>query len=161
MVDSAIDPGLFAVDPGGTTGYALFTPEDGWYAGQAEGRWSFHRVLDEAIASGRHWRFIVERFTITGRTAQNTPQYDALYIIGAIDYLASKLGMKVDFQLPSEAMNFSTDDKLRAAGWYIPGEGHANDASRHLLLWFDKNRPTLPLAQRILAQVAERIGLAP
>ena len=38
------------------------------------------------------------------------------------------------------SMTFATDDKLRRLGWYKPGKGHANDAARHLLLWFAKHR---------------------
>jgi hypothetical protein len=81
---------------------------------------------------------IRERFTISKRTLATARQYDALYFNGWLlhhfRHLRPPDGIVLVQFTPSQAKGFATDDKLKAAGWYLPGKGHANDASRHLLL---------------------------
>lgn len=63
-------------------------------------------------------------------------QPDALETIGALRYLALLHGWEFELQSPADAKKFSTNEKLKKLHWYVPGgEGHANDARRHLLLY--------------------------
>lgn len=82
--------------------------------------------------------FVVERYIITPATAKMTQQHDALEIIGALKYLARQHDHRIEMQSPSEAKGYSTDTKLKKVGWYNPGEPHARDASRHVLLYLSK-----------------------
>lgn len=43
-------------------------------------------------------------------------------------------------QMPSEAMNAATNDRLKRAGLYWPGMPHATDAARHAALFFRRCR---------------------
>lgn len=123
---------ITAIDPGKTTGVAMWE-EDG------TGFYQYDNWLQVPSSMWvRHADIlIVEKFTITPSTAKKSPQYDALYLIGALLY---KYLDKVRFQKPSEAKSFSTDPKLKRVGFWTPGQGHANDAARHLLLYLVKNR---------------------
>jgi hypothetical protein len=140
-------PLVVGIDPGLNTGIAVYRPEGiPWIApvsavsgpvtftsGQVEGRFAFYETFNKLVSWGVPMVIVMERFTITGATAKKSPQPDPYYIIGAIERQANDLGFPFTFQGPSEAMSFSTDDKLKAAGFYQPGKGHANDAARHVL----------------------------
>lgn len=118
---------ILAVDPGGTTGWMEW--RDGEVAGWEEPDWLAwldSRDFDYDI-------FVIEKYTITPKTAKLSQQTDALRCTGALEFLAYP-DHKVIFQTPAEAKAFSTDAKLKRIGWYMPGMGHRNDAARHLLL---------------------------
>lgn len=62
-------------------------------------------------------------------------QPDALEIIGALRYICHRAGIPFETQAPADAKRFATNDKLETCGWRNPTRGgHADDASRHLLL---------------------------
>lgn len=138
-VDALADPVLVAVDPGGTTGVAMYRSgglpryEHNFTSGQVEGRAEFMDTFDEMVEMGVPLIVVCESYTITGATAQKSQQYDALYLIGALEHVCRKLGFPFELQTPAQAKSFSTDEKLQAIGWYAPGQGHANDAARHAL----------------------------
>lgn len=138
-VDALADPVLVAVDPGLTTGVAMFRHgglpnfEHNFTSGQVEGRGEFMDTFDEMVEMGVPLAVVCESYTITGATAQKSQQVDALYIIGALEYVCRKLGFPFELQSPAQAKSFATDEKLQAIGWYAPGNGHANDAARHAL----------------------------
>lgn len=128
---------VIGVDPGGTTGLAVWspglklhlvelTPDDAvdWMSEVAQG------------ATKKH--FVVERYTITPATAKMSQQHDALEIIGALKFLVRKYGHTLSMQTPAEAKGYSTDQKLKNIGWYQAGKPHARDASRHVLLYLSK-----------------------
>lgn len=143
---------LLGVDPGGTTGYAMWSGwgEKNFRAGQIEGRHEFLAALDTAIGWGYPMVWVVERFVITPSTTKMTPQYDALYIIGAMDYMAEKLGHVMVCQSPADAKKFATDEKLHKLGWYDASAPHGMDAARHVALYLAKLKdPTL--LEKVLA----------
>jgi hypothetical protein len=132
---------IIAVDPGGTTGIAT-TVFDG------DGGWSGFSSREEIHLSGAlNWvdlllthkvanhELVVERFTITPATARMSAQYDALYIIGALMYLAHETQVKMTLQPPAGAKRVATNARLEQLGWRNPTKGgHADDAARHLLV---------------------------
>lgn len=126
---------IIAVDPGGTTGLARVDTEDlTTFA-------SFEQPPLEAIAtvelltsSGTVDLVVMEDFRISQQTIKKTRQYDALWSIGAIRYLAWRDGIPVEMRTPGER-DFATNARLKEMGWRNPSNGgHRDDASRHLLV---------------------------
>jgi len=139
---------VLAVDPGGTTGLALYDerpsyhPTDpgllpaefySWQEDDYEG--VARRILSNA-KPGRLDALVCEGFHIRG----NTHKLDAgafnqtTDLIGACRYAAFLADIPFIRQTPAQAKGFATDDKLRKLGWWSTGSaGHDNDAARHLL----------------------------
>jgi hypothetical protein len=140
---------VVAVDPGGTTGLAqaAFYP-DGRIVEDSFRSWErdpFRAMREvEGMLEGRVLDAVVcERYTITPQTLKKSAQYDALYQVGILGYLARRYGVKVTLQQPSQAKRLATNDKLERIGWRRPSPGgHQDDASRHLL--------TYALSQRLM-----------
>lgn len=165
---------ILAIDPGLTTGWATWnTPvRPGQFeSGMVKGRYEFYEWFYGLMRMYYHeaagynnarvappFQIVMEKFTITLATARKSPQPDPLYIIGHVDGIAQRDGIPLDFQLPSEAMTFATNEKLRAIDWYKPGPDHPNDAARHLLLWIYKHKPDGTTLLRKCLE--ERLGLA-
>lgn len=135
---------IIAVDPGGTTGYSYITVQDGVFdapapkSGQLPPQ-EFCQWLDRTVSSFIHggWKvtIVVERFTISARTLKvsRAGSYDALEVIGVCRYVSLRdCGRDLEMSAPSEVMNLFPDKKLKELGWYVPGQGHANDSLRHL-----------------------------
>lgn len=130
-------PLYLAIDPGYSSGWALFNTLDGTFAsGEIEGRGLLYRFIENVMDEGQPVHLIGERFDIGEDTEEMTRQLDALYILGGLDYLAAKTGITLVIQNRSSAKVFGKDDKLQALGWWFRGgDGHANDAARHLLTY--------------------------
>jgi hypothetical protein len=125
---------LLAVDPGLTTGWATVNLELGMSSVSA-GQTPVDPFLDWTatlpLSSGL---LIVERFTITQQTAKKSQQTDALEIIGVLKFLARRGGAQFELQTPAQAKKFCSDAQLRKLGLWKPGQDHARDALRHLVL---------------------------
>jgi hypothetical protein len=128
---------VLAVDPGKKTGLSLYAQGS---ESLLTNELSFPET-DEFVESvcqmhGEQLAVVCEKFTITAQTAKNTQAPWSLEEIGVCRYLAHKYGCEfASLQAPSSAKTFSTDARLKALGWWTPGKGHANDATRHLLLY--------------------------
>jgi hypothetical protein len=132
---------VLAIDPGVTTGlaFAKFNQLQFYNAVPSvtaemidvEG---MYRTLEMRMATVN--LVVIEKFTITAATAKKSTagSNTAIELIGIVKYIARKSKVRVDFQSPSDAMNFITDDKLKRLGLYTKGPDHARDATRHLLL---------------------------
>lgn len=127
---------VVAVDPGGTTGLAVWAPGLGLKLLEFNPEEAVDYLWQLADGNTKH--FVVERYLITPATAKMSQQHDALEIIGALKFMARKHGHTLSLQTPSEAKAFSSDSKLKRVEWYQPGMPHARDASRHLLLYLSK-----------------------
>lgn len=160
MNEVSTNHAILAIDPGLVTGWACLVPETGQFvAQQTEGRHEFYRQFEAAIAGGTTLEVVAEKYTITARTAQLTAQYDALYILGMLDYLCEKVGISLTLQTPAQAKGFATDTKLKAVEWYTPTKGgHANDAARHLLTYV-ASRKQLLAGKPLLNKIVEALGL--
>lgn len=162
-LDCLADPVVCALDPGLHTGVALYRHGglpgmvEHFSSGEIEGRFEFYDTFDEIVAMGVPLIVVCESFTITGATAQKSPQPDALYIIGAVERQCHKLGLPFHLQPPS-AKAFAPDNKLHAVSWFAPGKGHANDAARHALKFIVAN--DVDGSVELLAQVVDGLGLA-
>lgn len=138
---------FLSLDPGGTTGYAIFEYEDDSHAivrsaGQVpDGLEGFIKWYGEHTVDA--WDFVVcESFTL--RTGVKFPDLSPVYIIGALEAMESAWDNKVTYQPPT-SKPLCDDDTLKKLEIYIPGRGHANDALRHGIIYLRNKRhmPTL------------------
>lgn len=129
-----ISGNVLSVDPGGTTGLARYHSDSGIFAAsQCPG--NLLNFWNDLIVP---YYIVCEDFVITTGTAKKTPQREALYIIGGFKYLEATQGIEFTLQSPSVKKTVP-DVELKKIGWYIPGKPHANDASKHLIV-FLRNR---------------------
>lgn len=129
---------IFGVDPGKMTGFSRVD------AGVWQGAWELPMDDFLAYAEGymleRHREGVqavvaCEDFKITVQTAKKS-QGDrqwSLEQIGVLRWMARKYGHTFELASPSDAKRFGPDEKLKAAGWWIPGRGHGNDATRQII----------------------------
>lgn len=79
---------------------------------------------------------VAESFIITPATAKNSQAPWSLEVIGVARMVCEVyIGRELRLQQAAAAKRFSSDARLKRAGFWTPGKGHANDASRHLLLY--------------------------
>jgi hypothetical protein len=134
---------LLAIDPGLDTGMVFMDIEDplepiiigDWELQPDE----FYARVEEIISThGSNVRVVIERYIITPETAKKSPQPWSLELIGVTRKECWKYGATLVLQKPSEK-EFATNEKLRHVGfWHVGGEGHANDAFRHALVYLNE-----------------------
>lgn len=126
-----------AVDPGKRSGWALFDTEtDRISGGELDFLETAALIHTTGAEYGPELAIISEAFLITNQTVKNTQATWSLELIGVARYVAQAYTMQdLILQAPSSAKRFSSDARLKALGWHVPGQGHANDAKRHLLLY--------------------------
>ena len=145
---------ILAVDPGGTTGVALhgglpvstyFFEVPGGHLGFVD--WFHTRTDTSGAYADHHLDIVCESFI--PRPGALTHQPDASYIIGYLKMWAHRKGMSFKLQSPAQAKSFSTNAKLKAAGLYPVGKGHAQDAARHLLVHLVSTDPQGAIARKL------------
>lgn len=136
---------ILAIDPGKTTGMALFSYEAG---SEPVLEWSRELLQEEVADSVRavlwapemrqHIDVVCERFIINAQTVRNSQAPYSLEVIGIVKQCLKDNGRAMDdifFQAPADAMGMFTNEKLKKLGyWHRGGAGHALDAIRHALL---------------------------
>jgi hypothetical protein len=134
---------LIAFDPGKMTGAALcgFDPETKFVHSFGGFQLDPTAVLDWLwrltlqVPTGQRICVGYESFKITEQTAKKTRQYDALYFIGALRWIAHHCTMELDAPRdPAAAKKITNNDKLHRLGFWTTSSEHANDAARHLVL---------------------------
>lgn len=78
---------------------------------------------------------VAETFIMNSATVKNTQAPWSLEAIGVARFLAAKYDVPFMTQPQSSAKRFSTNERLKALGWYVPGRGHLADAQRQALLY--------------------------
>lgn len=124
---------LLALDPGETTGYALF--DDGNL--QVAGEFSLWRLISLLIVDVD--RVVCERFALYARkaAAMTNNEFPAVQVIGVVRYLAETLNVPVHFQ-PASAIHSggSLSPLMRPLVDALEVKGsHARDATAHGL-WY-------------------------
>jgi hypothetical protein len=77
---------------------------------------------------------VIENFIIKGARASEANE--TIEMIGVVRYLCNRHDKPLTLQAPSDAMMFSTREKLERIGWWVRGgSDHARAASKHLLLY--------------------------
>lgn len=125
---------LLCLDPGETTGWALFVNGELTESGQAktlEGGWREIHDLFEYICP----TFVVyENYRVYGHKLErhaNSEVY-TLRLVGVIEYLCEVVyGISWHNQMAAQAKGFATDEKLKKWNMYQTGKKHARDAIRH------------------------------
>lgn len=142
---------IVAVDTGGTAGVAQWRDDFCGYGEIVDGKmigfkwwqlpgWEAVDLIAHEGTTGRPDVLVVEKLVIQQRARKTKGEVlEAVEQLGALRFWAKWLGVDFELSPPADAMNFSTDDKLRKAGMYVPKE-HARDAARHLLLKMVVNR---------------------
>jgi hypothetical protein len=140
------DRRLLALDPGGTTGYALFTDLQKSESGQIDTS-SFplaivnlSRLLGERVVD----HIACEDYRVYDHKSDDHKWSDVhtVRVIGCILTLAYQKGITVSFEMAQQPKTFCTDDKLKDWGFYDAGQRHARDAVRHACYWIMFNDPT-------------------
>lgn len=127
---------VLAVDPGKLTGWAILEEGGQFWSGE-DPHHDFLLRTEKALYDGVFDMVVAERFNVTAATLKKSRgEMWSLRQLGCLEYWCKKLAIPYDEQLPSDAMGFASNDRLKELGWYRPGHGgHANDAARHLLLY--------------------------
>ena len=137
---------VLAVDPGKRTGLALWVSHTDKDAKQYGEHQSWIEDWQQSMATIEAWvpnvdHLVVERFTISQGTVKKAAEAGwSMGGIGCCQYWAAKHGVPITLQSPADAMNFAPRAKLERLGWRKPGPDHADDATRHLVLWLANNR---------------------
>lgn len=136
---------ILALDPGKVTGVAAYdTTLDVFASWEVAGRHRLHDTLtlDSRKFDSYYDEVVCEDFVISQRTIKTTPQKDPLRIIGWLDLTLYHDDVPFTLQTAAAAKSFATDAKLKHVGWFTKeGEGHANDAARHLLVYLVAKYP--------------------
>jgi len=140
---------VLAVDPGKTTGMALFSRQ---IDSEPVLEWSKELEQEEVAEAVRsvlwapdkryHLDVVCERFIINAQTVRNSQAPYSLEVIGIVKQCLKDNGRPMDdiyFQAPADAMNMFDNKKLKKLDyWHVGGGGHALDAIRHALLRYVK-----------------------
>lgn len=144
-----------AIDPGGTTGWAVMgvhpdavTSGDAsiqihpniefWTAGQVVG--DEDEQVDFLLSLIESWpsaRLVIEDF-ILRKSSQGRELLAPVRITAALKWAIRP--RYFNFQQPGLAMSTLTDDRQRAAGLWIPGQEHARDATKHCVTYLRRQR---------------------
>lgn len=147
------------VDPGGTTGVSVFLVTETEAQLLESIQWGepadvWRNMEDLAVSYGGYYQapvvFVVEQFD--KRPGIADPDLTPKYIIKDIENNMSH--RTIVWQIPAQAKNLvkpatkGVPDGLKRFGWYKVGMGHANDASRHAIVFLVekiKHMPTILL----------------
>ena len=134
---------IIGLDPGETTGYAYWNPQDSTFTlrqlktkSPEEGYKAIsNQIRGDTDSNFKGLEIVCEDYKVYAWKADthawaglHTPQ-----LIGAIRILAMLNFVPIRFQMAQEAKSWSTDDQLRSWSLYDPGQRHARDASRHII----------------------------
>lgn len=141
---------IIGLDPGLKTGWAMYDTDTGEFEAKEYPRIVLYRRLDSMVFAATHPTLVVERYTINAKTAKRSAQPDALRVLGAVDFLWSTGGVFLAYS-PTARKPFGTNAKLKALGWFSGGEGHADDAARHLLAYLAERPEGATLLRKLAA----------
>lgn len=144
MIEMRDGPPVFSFDPGKLTGYAYLFG-DHVVVGEADCDDALVLARDAINSISVKPIIVCESFIVNAETAKKTQAPWSLESIGVLRFLARRHDLQFILQPPVEAKTFSTNTRLKHAGWYksTPG-GHTNDAIRHLYLHLTKTHRMRP-----------------
>ena len=134
-----------AIDPGKATGVATLAyfkngePKFNSFILELKRYEVEDYVRHVAERYGMKLTIIIESWEVRKDTHMKSPQPDARYIIGAVEYIARMYGCGYVEQTAGQMKSFASS-KLRRMGWYKPGEGHDNDAAGHLMTFLSTDK---------------------
>lgn len=134
--NSKVPDSILCLDPGETTGYAIFQQQSLVRQGQIRTVTDDKIVWDEiyALIAGDHFDQIVcEDYRIYEHKLSRhafSPVL-TLRLIGGIDLMSKINGIDIHYQMATQAKGFCTDERLKEWGFWQDGMKHARDAIRH------------------------------
>lgn len=153
---------VISLDPGGTTGWALFQVHplamegdptvpvmpnvEWWTAGQFTGKQDDQ--IDEILELVKSWpyaRLVTEDFHVRQLNVLLDPAE-----INAVLRWSCRPRYWVK-QQPDLAMSTVTDDRQKSWGFWIPGQEHARDAVKHNITFLKRRKEAAVKAARIAA----------
>lgn len=144
---------VLAVDPGKATGVALLKFDESMQnpelVSSSEVQPEEFAPFIRGILSGTTDVVIVcERFTINAQTVKNSQAPFSLEQIGVLKQIMRDFSIdenSIVWQTPADAKSMFPNPALKKVGtWHKGGEGHANDAIRHGLLYMAKRAKWVP-----------------
>lgn len=127
---------IIGIDPGGTTGLAVFV-DDSWHLAQVTPELVTCALVGFADRWGLPELIAVEAFVVGPRAARSsTPEGGriARELIAAVGFWGLDQGVRVVLRKAADVKPWATDKRLAAAGVPdIRGMPHARDAARHAL----------------------------
>lgn len=124
---------LLCLDPGETTGWAVFERGEltdwGQSATLKQGWSAIHDLFEEVKPT----HVVFENYRVYQHKLSqhaNSEVY-TLRLIGVIEYLCYMQELENHTQMASTAKGFCKDSKLKEWGYWQPGMKHARDAIRH------------------------------
>lgn len=126
---------VLALDPGETTGWAVFKSCELIASGQSLTKTlpQARQVFCELIDMYNPQVIVAEDYKVYGWKAQ-AHSWSSLHtpkIIGMLAGIAGGKDIPLHLQMAQQAKGFVTDVKLRSWGYYNTGKKHARDAIRH------------------------------
>lgn len=103
----------------------------------------FYKKAEDIISAlGPSLEIVLEDFIITDRTAKLSQAPWSLQLKGVVMFLAWKhYANSFTLQKPSDKA-FAPNEKLKHVGfWFVGGEGHAQDAFRHVIVYLVNRYP--------------------
>jgi hypothetical protein len=127
---------ILALDPGGTTGWALLKGQQ--YSidqiGPGEHHLGLWQLMADINANSDEFIIVCESFEFRqGKQRAGIVLVSKEYIGIVKLFGAVHPEVRVVFQTAAQAKAFVTDEKIKALNLWSPGNGHAMDAMRHLL----------------------------
>jgi hypothetical protein len=143
---------VIGVDPGATTGIAEYIVRDNGAEQTYVGQWTdpdavAQDLIVRAKASKYPVVFVVERFD--NRPGVVNPDFTPKFVIRDIKRWVEP-AYTVVWQTPSQAKNLvkpphvGKPDGLKRFGYYVVGKRHANDASRHVIVFLVEQLKHMP-----------------
>jgi hypothetical protein len=158
---------VIALDPGGTTGWALFQVHpmamegdpgipvlsniEWWTAGEFTGKQEDQ--IDEIIELVESWpnaRLVTEQFILRQLNAELSPAE-----INATLRWATRPRYWIP-QQPALAMSAVTDARQKAWGFWVPGKPHARDGVKHAITFLKRQKERAVKAALAAARSAAR-----
>ncbi len=126
---------LLSIDPGKTTGYALFKNTALYKSGQLDTPDipSAAEHLSSFLDVYTFNQMVVEDYRIYSWKAKDHTWSDLLTprVIGCVETICALHNIPLVKQSPQNAKQFVTDDRLKEWQLYVKGKVHARDAIRH------------------------------
>ena len=129
---------ILALDVGKVTGACLWVTNypERVITTEIPTRYKVRDVVEDLVLNNDNKVTIAcENFVISQRTIKTAQDHNALRLIGWLDLFCEKHDVEFYLRTASSAKSFASDEKLKVLDWYTPTkDGHANDASRHMIL---------------------------
>lgn len=148
-----LPPAVLWMDPGGMSGIARY--ERGAFSC---GEYPFRQAGDLLYGMCQHWGPSLaigwERYrALPGKPQANAA--DAIEPIGVARYFATAFSCAILPEAQQHTPDATDQQRLKALGWWIPGQDDSQSAACHLLLWLMREGRLPAREARILRELRD------